>query len=217
VQRDRTELTAMRKEKDEAVLALKSSAELLRSHRLAREHAEAELAGAKAQIAEAEAKRAKLASDHAPEDQARLAKQEQDLLEAKTALLAANKIIDELRTRQLEPMLPDDGNPLADNSPCLLAVQGKVAFGPKGPTTWAPTSLSSLCRGAETSVEPGKCFEELMRGKVNWGAGTIWLPSNALALCGGTLNARRTLDCFKRKVASSESWPVAIRQCRTSK
>jgi uncharacterized glyoxalase superfamily protein PhnB len=217
VQRDRTELAAMRKEKDEAVLALKSSGELLRSHRLAREHAEAELAGAKAQIVEAEAKRAKLASDHAPEDRARLAKQEQDLLEAKTALLAANKIIDELRTRQLEPMLPDDGNPLAENSPCLLSVQGKVAFGPKGPTTWALTGLSSLCRGAETSVEPGKCFEELMRGKVNWGAGTIWLPSNALALCGGTLNARRTLDCFKRKVASSESWPVAIRQCRTSK
>jgi uncharacterized glyoxalase superfamily protein PhnB len=217
VQRAQTELAAMRKEKDRAVLTLKSSNGLLRSHRLARERAEAELAAAKAQIAEAEAKLAKLASDHASEDRARLAKQEQELLEAKTALLAANKMIEELRTRQLEPMVPDDSNPVAENAPCLLAVQGKVAFGLKGPTTWPPAGLSRLCRGAETSVEPGKCFEELMRGKVSWGAGTTWLPSNALALCGGTLNARRTLDCFKREVASSQSWQIAIRQCRTSK
>jgi uncharacterized glyoxalase superfamily protein PhnB len=217
VQRAQTELADARKEKDRAVLALEASDKLLRSHRLATERAEAEAAAARAQLGEAQAELAKLASDQASEDRARLAKQEQELQEAKTALLAANKMIEELRTRQLEPMVPDDGNPLADNSPCLLAVQGKVAFGPKGPTTWPSANLSRLCRGAETSVEPGKCFEELMRGTVNWGAGTIWLPSNALALCGGTLNARRTLDCFKRNVASSQSWQVAIRQCRTSK
>jgi hypothetical protein len=207
----------MRKEKDRVVLALKSSDELLQSHRLAKERAQAELAMVKVQIGEAEAKLAKLASDQASEDRARLAKQEQELQEAKTALLAANKMIDELRTRQLEPMVPDDGNPLAENSLCVQAVQGKVAFGPKGPTTWPAANFSRLCRGAETSVEPGKCFAELMRGKVDWGAGTTWLPSNALALCGGTLNARRTLDCFKRKVASSQSWQVAIRQCRNGK
>ena len=217
VQRGGTELADMRTEKDEAMLALKSSSELLKSHRLARERAEAEVAAAKVRIGEAEARLAKLASDHASGDRARVAKQELELQEAKTALLAANKTIDELRTRQREPSVPDGGNPLVKDSPCLLAVQGKIAFGLKGPTTWDSADLSRLCRGAGTSVEPGKCFEELMRGKASWGAGTTWLPSNALALCGGTPNARRTLDCFKRKVASSESWQVAVRQCRTSK
>ena len=212
-----TQLVDMRKEKDQALLALKSSHELSQSHRLARDRAEAEVAVAKVQIAEAEAKLAKLAGDQASEERARLAKQQQELQElqeAKAALVAANKTIDELRAGQLEPMVPD-GNPVTENSPCVLAVQGKVALGPKGPTAWPSADLGRLCRGAETSVEPGKCFEELMRGKVDWGAGTTWLPSNALALCGGTLNARRTLDCFKRNVQSSQTWRIAIRQCRT--
>jgi uncharacterized glyoxalase superfamily protein PhnB len=200
-QRAQTEQANTRNEKDSAVLALKSSDELLKSHRLAREQAEAEVAVAKGQLGEAEAK---------------LAKHEQELQETKTALLEANKLIDELRTRQLEPMVPDDGDPLPENLPCPLAVQGKIALGAKGPTTWPSASLSRLCRGAETSVEPAKCFAELMRGKVDWGAGTTWLPSNALALCAGTPNARRTLDCFKRILASSQSWQVGIRQCRSS-
>jgi hypothetical protein len=95
-------------------------------------------------------------------------------------------------------------------------VQGKVASSHKGPNIWVAANLGRLCRRAETSVEPAKCFEEIMRGGVNWGAGTTWATANALALCGGTRNARRTLDCFKGEIASSQTWQVAIRQCRSN-
>jgi uncharacterized glyoxalase superfamily protein PhnB len=99
---------------------------------------------------------------------------------------------------------------------CAAAVQGKVPFGRKGSSTWAEGNLTRLCRGAETSLEPVKCFEELMRGKVSWGGGTVWMTQNALALCGGARNARRTLDCFSAQIAAEEPWPAAIRRCRPS-
>jgi len=99
-------------------------------------------------------------------------------------------------------------------SACASAVQGKVPFGRKASSTWAEADLARLCRGAETSLEPAKCFEELMRGKVNWGGGTVWTTSNALALCGGVRNARRTLDCFAARLAADDTWLDAIKQCR---
>jgi hypothetical protein len=111
-------------------------------------------------------------------------------------------------------MLPDSGDPIAENSLCVLAVQGKIASSHKGPNTWTAANLTRLCRGAEASVEPGKCFEEIMRGKVDWGAGTTWVAANALALCAGTRSARRTLDCFNREISSRQPWQAAIRQCR---
>jgi uncharacterized glyoxalase superfamily protein PhnB len=116
--------------------------------------------------------------------------------------------------------VPDENPPEAKapdpKTACVSAVQGKVAFGNKASSTWAEANLARLCQGAETSVEPGKCFEELMRGKVSWGGGRVWTGSNALALCAGTRNARRTLDCFATKLAAEETWQAAIRQCRAS-
>jgi uncharacterized glyoxalase superfamily protein PhnB len=221
LQRDGAELADMRRQKSEAMRALEAADKLSQKHRLERDSAEARIAVAKAQIAEAEAKLAQLASAEA-EARAQLAKEQrsglkekEELQEARTALLEANKKIEELRVWQLEPMVPDRGDPVAENSACVLAVQGKIASSHKGPNTWTVANLGRLCRGAEESVEPGRCFEEIVRGKVDWGAGTTWVPSNALALCGGTRNARRTLDCFKRQVSSGQAWQVAIRQCRT--
>ena len=78
----------------------------------------------------------------------------------------------------------------------------------------APTEPEETAE-AEASAEPAKCFEEIIRGRVNWGAGTAWATTNALALCGGTRDARRTLDCFTKEIAASQTWQVAIRQCRT--
>jgi hypothetical protein len=223
VHRANAELGVLRGEKDAAVRALESADRISEKLRLARDRAEAEVAAAKVHIAEAEAKLAHLASEGIAEAQARLAKEQQaelrikeELQEAKSALLEANRKIEELRAGQLQPMVPDGGDPVAENSPCVLAVQGKVASSHKGPNIWVAANLGRLCRRAETSVEPAKCFEEIMRGGVNWGAGTTWATANALALCGGTRNARRTLDCFKGEIASSQTWQVAIRQCRSN-
>jgi uncharacterized glyoxalase superfamily protein PhnB len=222
VQRASAELEEMRRQKDEGARALQSANELSQKHQQARERAEAEVAAAKTQLAGAEAKLANLASEQAAAAQARPANEQsadlvpkEELQEAKAALIEANKTIEELRAGQLEPMGSDSGDTVAESSPCVLAVQGKVPSSHKGPNTRPAANLSRLCRGAETSAEPAKCFEQIMRGRVNWGAGTTWVAANALALCGGTLNARRTLDCFSRELSSSQTWQVAIRQCRT--
>jgi hypothetical protein len=220
MQRASAELAGIRREKDEAVRALEAANALSQKHRLAQDRAVAEVAAAKMQIAEAAAKLDQLASKEA-EARAQLAKEQEgnlrnkeELQEAKSALLAANGKIEELRLGQPESVVPD-GDAIAADSPCVLAVQGKIASSHKGPSTWTAANLGRLCRGAEASLEPAKCFDEIMRGKVEWGRGTTWLTLNALALCGGTQSARRTLDCFKRAVSSSKTWQVAIRQCRT--
>jgi hypothetical protein len=97
---------------------------------------------------------------------------------------------------------------------CASAVQGKIPFGARASKTWAEANLERLCRGAETSLEPARCFEELMSGKVSWGGGSAWSPPNALALCAGSRNARQTIDCFAAKLAAVGSWRAAIKECK---
>ena len=89
---------------------------------------------------------------------------------------------------------------------CALAVQGRW----KSAGPWA----ERLCQGAETSQEPVRCYEELMRGKVSWGGGKGWTAPHALNLCSGSRNARQTIDCFTEKVAAEEPWQTAIQGCR---
>ena len=223
MQRGQAELAGMRQEKEQAARALASATELAQQHRLARDRAEAEIALAKSRVAEAEAKLAQLTSAEAGAARVRPAEQPQsdqgakeELHEARTALLAANKMIEELRATQLEPMPPDGSDQVPEDSACVLAVQGKIASGPKGAATWAAANLNRLCGGAEASEEPGKCFHELMLGKVNWGSGSTWATSNALALCGATQSARKTIDCFKKQVSSKQPWRIAIKQCKAS-
>jgi len=112
------------------------------------------------------------------------------------------------------PALPA---PARATTPCTQAVQGRVPLGPKGSRIWPEGSLARLCHGAETSVEPARCFDELMRGKISWGTGTTWTVSNALILCAGTRNARQTLDCFATNIAGNETWSAAINACRLAK
>ena len=114
---------------------------------------------------------------------------------------------------------PPPATPLSARAttPCAQAVQGRVRLGPKGSRVWPEGSLAQLCHGAETSVEPARCFDELMRGKISWGTGTTWTVSNALILCAGSRNARQTLDCFATNIAGNETWASAINACRLAK
>jgi uncharacterized glyoxalase superfamily protein PhnB len=208
-QRASAELADIRKEKDGAVRALESASAETRQLGLARDRAEAQVAAARTQIAEIETRLAQLASEATASSGSK-----EELQAAKAALLEANSTIEELRAGWLVPMVPDGGEPVAESSPCVQALQGKVASRPRAPATWTVANLSRLCRGAESSVEPAKCFEEIMSGKVEWGAGTAWATANAVALCSGTRSARRTLDCFKGEISSSRTWQAAIQQCR---
>ncbi|HEU0063211.1 MAG TPA: VOC family protein, partial [Hyphomicrobiaceae bacterium] len=49
--------------------------------------------------------------------------------------------------------------PARPTTPCAQAVQGKVRLGPNGSRLWPEGSLARLCHGAETSVEPARCFD----------------------------------------------------------
>ena len=117
----------------------------------------------------------------------------------------------------LAPLVVAPPPPARPATPCAQAVQGKVRLGPKGSRAWPEGSLVRLCHGAETSVEPARCFDELMRGKISWGTGNTWTAANALMLCAGTRNARQTLDCFATSIAANETWASAINNCRLAK
>src|SRR5262245_10622837 len=107
--------------------------------------------------------------------------------------------------------------PARPSTPCAQAVQGKVRLVPNGSRAWPEGSLARLCHGAETSLEPARCYEELMRGKVSWGTGSTWTTQHALLLCAGTRNARQTLDCFATSIANNDTWASAINNCKLGK
>lgn len=99
-------------------------------------------------------------------------------------------------------------------STCRDAVSGKIAWDYKGSKGWSPGNVAKLCRGAESSTEPARCFARVMHGGVNWGGGTQWQWSNALDLCKGTQNAEATIGCFTQQIRSGNGWKVAIGRCR---
>ncbi len=96
---------------------------------------------------------------------------------------------------------------------CGNAVQGQIAWNYEGTTTWARPNVERLCRGAEDSAEPARCFDRVLHGGVSWGGGSRWQWINALDLCEGTRDAEATISCFQRQVASGQAWSKAIESC----
>lgn len=96
---------------------------------------------------------------------------------------------------------------------CKERVQGKIAWDYSGHKKWTPANVTRLCRGAESSPEPARCFQRAMHGGVNWGAGTGWKWQHAVDLCEGSKNADRTLRCFQGQVKSGIPWKKAIGSC----
>ena len=180
------------------------------------------------------------ARDEAAQLERERAKQKEELEAAYTTLKAIRGELEALRAAQQQPRRVEASQPeiqvaaaepqvalaplvvappptARPTTPCAQAVQGKVRLGPKGSRAWPEGSLVRLCHGAETSVEPARCFDELMRGKISWGTGNTWTAANALMLCAGTRNARQTLDCFATSIAANETWASAINNCRLAK
>jgi uncharacterized glyoxalase superfamily protein PhnB len=180
------------------------------------------------------------ARDEAAQLERERSKQKQELEAAYTTLKAIRGELESLRAAQQQPRRVEASQPETQlaaaepqaalaplvvapppperpATPCAQAVQGKVRLGPKGSRAWPEDSLMRLCHGAETSVEPARCFDELMRGKISWGTGSTWTAPNALILCAGTRNARQTLDCFTNSIAANETWASAISTCRLAK
>lgn len=97
---------------------------------------------------------------------------------------------------------------------CASAVQGKIAWNRSGNKHWSVANIARLCKGAEDSAEPARCFSKIMQGGISWGGGTRWQWPNAIKLCQGARNARARISCFKEKVAKKTPWRKAIRKCR---
>lgn len=95
---------------------------------------------------------------------------------------------------------------------CVDSVQGRIAWAGTN-KIWTSANLALLCKGAETSLAPGKCFQRVMSGAVDYGGGTKWLPTNALKLCGGATDADERIACFERKIGLRVAWQSAVEQC----
>lgn len=97
---------------------------------------------------------------------------------------------------------------------CREAVQGEIAWNYEGETRWSANNVRRLCRGAEDSTGPARCFQRVMHGGVDWGGGTRWSWRNALGLCQGTRDPGATVACFRRRVDGGAGWREAIDGCR---
>ncbi|MEO0398548.1 MAG: hypothetical protein AAF224_03895 [Pseudomonadota bacterium] len=102
----------------------------------------------------------------------------------------------------------------AQQTTCRAAVQGNIAWDGRNDRSWTNEQLNKLCSGAETSTQPGQCFQTVMSGKVNYGSGTTWNPNNALDLCQGSTNASATISCFRNQLAQQGNWRPAIDACK---
>jgi hypothetical protein len=226
-----------------SALALSSSQELIAEYKANTERLQARLEAVEAEAARERAREAAAGiaasaeAAAAREQVTRLeqaqAKQTDELEAAYATLKAVRSEIESLRSAQQEAKHPpsEAGGGIATaaadpaampaparaTTPCAQAVQGKVRLGPQGSRNWPEASLARLCHGAESSAEPARCFDELMRGKISWGTSSTWTAGHALILCAGTRNARQTLDCFADSIAANETWATAISSCRLAK
>jgi len=97
---------------------------------------------------------------------------------------------------------------------CHDTIQGKIAWDYSGSTTWDEANINRLCAGNNDSVQPARCFDQVMHGGINWGGGVQWLWRNALNLCKGTTNADATISCFQSEIREGQSWQNAIAACK---
>ncbi len=97
---------------------------------------------------------------------------------------------------------------------CANAVQGRIAWDRKGSTRWNRSNIDRLCKGAESSKEPARCFDRVMHGGVKRGDGGAWGWRKAVELCQGTYDAGARIDCYQERVGGGSSIDAAIRGCR---
>ncbi len=113
--------------------------------------------------------------------------------------------------------LPSPGpvlrTPVATPTACKDAVQDRIAWDYDGHTHWEVDNVARLCRGAETTPAPARCFERVMHGGVDYGGGTRWQWANAIDLCEGSQDADATVACFQAHVAAGDGWPASIDAC----
>lgn len=103
----------------------------------------------------------------------------------------------------------------AGASPCTESIEGRIAWDGQRNMKWSKANLDRLCRGAESSTEPGACFRQVMTSNaISWGGGTKWNPDNAVKLCSGTTSSQQRIACFQGKIRTNLPWAQAADQCQ---
>lgn len=116
-------------------------------------------------------------------------------------------------TAQPASSIAQGDRPPTASGACATEIQGKIAWDYKGSTDWAPANIKRLCKGAEGSVEPARCFQRVMHGGIDWGGGTRWEWKNAIDLCEGSQDAAKTIRCFRNEIKRGRTWRSAISWC----
>ncbi|MDZ7645612.1 MAG: putative metal-binding motif-containing protein [Woeseiaceae bacterium] len=99
---------------------------------------------------------------------------------------------------------------------CADAVQGKIAWNRKGATRWNPANVERLCKGAESSTAPARCFERVMQGDIDRSDGQSWGWGEVIELCQGTFDATARVDCYEKRFRADGDTAAAIRSCRNA-
>lgn len=99
---------------------------------------------------------------------------------------------------------------------CHDSVQGRIAFDYHGNKYWVEANINRLCKGAETSSEPARCFQKVMHGGVSNGHSTRWRWQDALELCAGARNHRSRILCFQAQIQRGASLRSAIFRCKNA-
>lgn len=147
------------------------------------------------------------------------------ILVAVIGAYSAIKVAEFAMTKQNVPSSPSPVSPektiteppqkaQSDESRCYDLVQGRIAWDYQGNRTWSANNAQDLCRGTTKPDQPGRCFDRVMHGGINWGGGTQWQWGNALKLCAGTNDADRTISCFQAKIREGVAWSAAIDACK---
>lgn len=99
---------------------------------------------------------------------------------------------------------------------CFNSVQGKISWlqGDERAVDWVDSNVEDLCRGQETTTEPGRCFETVMSGAI--GPDPEWNWATALDLCKGAASTEHSTACYEKK-RETMSRGQAIAQCVASR
>lgn len=97
---------------------------------------------------------------------------------------------------------------------CAELVQNNISWSYRPEDrTWTEAALHLLCHGTTKPAQPLLCFDQVLHGRLNWGAGNSWRWRDAATLCAGTSNAQERIACFTNQIGTGASRREATEAC----
>jgi hypothetical protein len=97
---------------------------------------------------------------------------------------------------------------------CAELVQNNISWSYRPEDrTWTEAALHLLCHGTTKPAQPLLCFDQVLHGRLNWGAGDSWRWRDAATLCAGTDDAQARIACFSDQISAGASRRAATQAC----